>query len=474
MWNKRAGIICVAFLLVTSAVSAQELPQSTITQAYAAVTPAICVVKYTAELTNPQTNTSDRRDIRVLGLIVSPSGLVMAHGHMQGENSVPISVRVTVGQGEAEKEYDAKLLKKPDDINICFLQLESDTPLNLPHVKFARGVPLALGEPVGIFGLMNENFDFARSVNVRMVGAILEKPRVTYCLDQAVAFGYVGGPAINASGQVVGVIGFDLSPEEGGELYTRSGAPLLYQASLFAKYIDTPPTATDAGKGLGEAWLGIFHQPLTDDLAEYWGLPKEGGVVVSTVVPGSPSEAAGFKDGDVVILFNGTPVRAKQNREVLAFTKLVRDTPIGTAVPVRVLRDGQPLELQVTLAEKPKAARDAGEFEDKTFGLTVRELTTDVRLVLNLSEDVKGVIVRRVKSGSFADLAQIRPGVIILNFGGSPVTNLDEFKEAVAKAAETKPGEIAVFSRIGPRTGFFRLQPRWDVAPKAEGDAKTP
>jgi serine protease Do len=311
-------------------------------------------------------------------------------------------------------------------------------------------------------GLLGDTLDFSHSVILRRVGAIIEKPRTTYCIDDRLLFGYVGGPVIDAAGEVVGVVGFDLSSSEGGEMYVRSGHPLVYQAGLFENEIKNPPTESGAKVAKDEAFLGVFSQPLSDDLAEYWKLPKNGGVVVGTVIPPSPAADAGLQLGDVIVRFNGVPVTAKLDREILGFTKLVRDAGIGKTVPVAVLREGKPLDLTVTLTARPKSARDAGEFEDKTFGLTVREITTDVRILLNLTEDVKGVIVRRVKSGSSANLAGIVPGTIILNFGDHPVASLEDFKNAVAGAAETKPAEVPVFCRVGSRTVFFRMQPRWD------------
>ncbi len=461
--NRVLAAALMAALFMPSAWS--QTPQTIVAKTYAQVTPAICLITYSADLTNPQSGQVEKRDSRALGLIVSRDGLVMAHGHMQRENATPFNIRVAVGQGEEEREYPATLLKKPDDINVCFMRLESAAPLDLPHVTFERHVKLAIGDPVAIIGLLGETLDFARTVTHRNIGAILEKPRTTYCLDDNVPFGCVGGPAINANGRVIGVIGFDLTAEEGGELYVRSGHPLLYQSDLFARYIDAPPTEHDATKTASDAWLGVFMQPLTDDLAEYWELPKNGGIVVGAVVSGSPGEKAGIQRGDVIVSFNGMPVRARLNREVLGFTKLVRETGVGATVPIKLLRDKQPIEVRVTLIERPKPAREAEEFEDKIFGLTVRELTTDIRILLNLTDDVKGVIVRRVKSGSSAELAGLRPGVLIMTFGGIPVENLAKFEEAVKTIAAQKPGEAALFCRVGPRTGFFRLQPRWDAAP---------
>lgn len=120
------------------------------------------------------------------------------------------------------------------------------------------------------------------------------------------------------------------------------------------------------------------------------------------------------------------------------------------------------MEIQVNLGTRPRSAQEAGEYEDPFFGLTVREITTDVRIALNLPENTQGVIVRRVKSGSAAQLGKMRPGVVIMRVADYPVTTIEEFQAAVEKVAANKPAEVVVFGRFGPATGFFRLEPRWE------------
>jgi serine protease Do len=163
------------------------------------------------------------------------------------------------------------------------------------------------------------------------------------------------------------------------------------------------------------------------------------------------------------VAFNGTPVRARTDRDVRRFTRIVRESAAGEPAPIVFLRDGERETTSVTLGERPTPARQAGTFEDEVFGLTVRNITTEDRIRLNLGQDVQGVLVTRVEPGSWANLAGMVPGAIVLNFGGAPVTNVEDFERAVTALAETKPGNIAVFSQIGPRTGFFRLNPRWDA-----------
>ena len=455
-------LLAAVGFLSGAAAGDNAFPAAAVQAAYEKVAPAVAVLRYSSEVTDPGTGEVKKRETRALGVIVSSGGLVMAHGHMQLDNSEPFNIRVIVGQGEDEKEYEAVLLEKPDNVNVCFVRIVHDGSVALPFVTFRKDSPLALGDPLMAIGILGEQMDFNRGVMTCRIGSVIEKPRPTYCLDERLAFGFVGGPVINTAGDAVGVVGFELSPEEGGDLYVRHGHPLVFPASLFAKYIDAPPGESEAGDASDDAWLGVMTQPLTDNLAEYWNLPKEGGVVISSIITDSPAEQAGFMRGDVVVNFNGMPMRAKQDREMLGFTKLVRETGAGAEVPVKVLRDGEPVELTVTLGGRPKSASEADEFEDTVFGLTVRELTTDVRMRLNLPDNVQGVIIRRVERGSWAYLARMRPGVIIMDFGGYPADNLDAFKEAVAKVNEKEPDEVAVFCRVGPQTGFFRIQPRWD------------
>jgi S1-C subfamily serine protease len=128
---------------------------------------------------------------------------------------------------------------------------------------------------------------------------------------------------------------------------------------------------------------------------------------------------------------------------------------------VDLLRKGQPLSVQVTLGVVPRSAQEADEYEDNVLGLTVREITRDVRIALNIGEDVRGVIVRKLKPGGAAQQGKMRPGVVVMGLGDLPVTSIAEYQAAVEKLRAAKPAEVAVFAKAGPATGFFRLKPRW-------------
>ncbi len=456
MWRSML-VLSLALFHAWAWAGAAEFDKSVLKKSFDAMSPAIGILRYTIEMTNPNSGEKSRSDRLGLALVVSADGLAMAQGHVKLDNTRPFNMTITLGEGEDEKRYDATLLNKPKDLNVAFLRITSDEALDLPHVKFAKEERLELGSPVALVGILGDSMDYARTIQETRVGTVLAKPRKTYCLQRPVRLGYIAGPVLDVQGNAVGVLGFDLSRGEGGDLYTRSGQPLIYQASLFQKYIDNP----DFEEEDAPAYLGVFTQPLTNDFAEYWGLEPNGGLIVSTVVQDSPAEAAGILAGDVIVDFDGTPIRAKLDRAVMDFSRLVRATGSIREVTITLMRDGAPISINTMLGDRPKERVDAEEYEDEFFGLTVREITANDRISLNLARDVQGVIVGRVRSGSIAQLGRLRPGVIILSFGNQPVKDIDAFKAAVKAVAEARPDEVVVFARVGAGTGFFRLEPRW-------------
>lgn len=456
-------VIGMVVLLACRAAVSQEFAAAQINGIHRHTSPAVGLLRYSSEIVNNNTGEVTKRDGTALGLVVSPTGLVMTHGHMVLEGSTPFNISLTLGLPESPKEYGAKLLKKPKDLNVVFLQLESPQPLNLPCVKFKSAPEFSIGQPFVLVGMLGESLDFAPGIEQVRVNAILDHPRRTYCLDGNIRFGFVGAPVYGPSGEAVGVVGYDMSRAEGADIYTRSGHPLLYQTALFQAYIDSPPgEKADEEEEDSNAWLGVFTQPLTDGFAKYWHLDPKGGLIVSTVVPGSPAAEVGLRPGDVITRFNNKAIQARQDRDVLSFTAMVREAGAGNEVPLSILREGQPQELKVKVGQRPRTSQDAAEFEDAVLGVTVRELTTDARIGMNLPEGLSGVVVRRVRSGSAAQEAGLRSMVIIMRIGDKAIQSLDDYRAAVAELASGKPPEVSIFGRYGSgETGFFRLAPRW-------------
>jgi len=265
-----SGIICLLTFapIAWAAPFTSEILQS----AYNRWAPALCILKFTQEVTDPRTGELQQQNGTALAVVVSPEGLLLSNGHLQRENISTSNFRAAIQRDGREMEYGAVLLEKPKDINVSFLKITSEEPLNLPFIRFARGASLEIGDEVAILGLMGETMDFHQSLIIARISAVVQEPRTTYCLDNALRLGYVSGPVINSQGEVVGVTGFELSTAEGGDLYTRNGHPMVFQTDLFIDYVDRPPAERSDTNTADEAWLGVLTQPLAEDYAEYWGL----------------------------------------------------------------------------------------------------------------------------------------------------------------------------------------------------------
>src|SRR5438094_705992 len=91
-------------------------------------------------------------------------------------------------------------------------------------------------------------------------------------------------------------------------------------------------------------WLGVGIQPLTADLAKSFRLTRTDGALVTSVSEGSPAAKAGLKEGDVIVEYDGRPVARAGD-----LPRTVAETPVGRAVPLKVVRDGKPVTLTATV-----------------------------------------------------------------------------------------------------------------------------
>jgi len=100
---------------------------------------------------------------------------------------------------------------------------------------------------------------------------------------------------------------------------SEAGIP-SYTRPTFSRSTSTSPQARPKLWPMAKKPGWCIHPTLGDDYAEYWNLPKEGGIIVSSVMPGNTADQAGLKRGDVIVNFDGTPLHSKQDREVIGFT----------------------------------------------------------------------------------------------------------------------------------------------------------
>src|SRR5206468_3335406 len=129
-------------------------------------------------------------------------------------------------------------------------------------------------------------------------------------------------------------------------------------------------------------YLGVSIQELTKDLAKQFGAGETKGVLVSDVLADSPAKRAKLERGDVVVEYDGRTVENPTQ-----FRNLVAQTPVGKKVQVKIVRNGQSKEVEVTIGEQPKSMGPAESPADEGggspsagafAGVDVRELTPEV------------------------------------------------------------------------------------------------
>lgn len=216
-----------------------------------------------------------------------------------------------------------------------------------------------------------------------------------------------------------------------------------------------------------------FHavlQAISPALAEALGLPDNGGIRIAYVFPGLSADQAGLRTGDIITSFDGQPVRARRPEDVMAFTRQIRARKVGAVVPMEILRNGEVLKLEMTLAESVDAGAETDRFEASALDFDARALTLTDRALRKLPDDVNGVLVERVEPASATDLAGLRAGDLVLSVAGAPTPDIPALESAVRSVSGERPRWVLLFVRRGVNTFFVEIEPDWKRGTAAETD----
>ncbi|MBU4461000.1 MAG: PDZ domain-containing protein [Verrucomicrobia bacterium] len=227
--------------------------------------------------------------------------------------------------------------------------------------------------------------------------------------------------------------------------------------------IGTPPQPDKPERSRKPDFPAVL-QALPPELAEAMGMKGIPGIRIAYVFPGLAADRAGFRTGDVLVRFDGEPVRAPRPEDVLVFSQQVRQYRIGKTVPVDILRDGKPVTLQFTLAEAADTAEEPERYEDRRLDFAVRSLSLMDRALRKIPDDVQGVHVERVERASTPALADLREGDILLSIDGVRTPDVGATGKALKAVAERKPRFVVLFVRRGIHTRYLELEPDWNGA----------
>lgn len=365
------------------------------------------------------------------GFIVDDEGIVVTNNHVVS-NAADIKVTLTSG-----KEYPATLIGADEKTDLAVLKVETDTALparswgDSDKARVGDWV-LAVGNPFGLGGTATVGIISARG---RDIGSGPYDDFIQ--IDAPINSGNSGGPLFDGEGNVIGVNTAIFSPN-GGNVGIGFAIPSNIARDVVAELRETGTVE--------RGWLGVMIQPVTPDVAESLGLGEPRGALVANVTSDSPAEAAGLRQGDVIVGFDG-----KDIEEVRDLTRVVANSAIGDDTRVSVWRGGKEVALNVEVGEMPRQvalntrggdprsghAGDPG-VELGSLGLTVAPLDESSRNQLGLSDDLMGVVIAAVESGKSSAEKGLRPGDVITHVNQAPVTSPDDVVEAVEKAEKSK------------------------------------
>lgn len=346
------------------------------------------------------------------GVIVDAErGLILTNNHVIA-NADQITVTLRDGRHlEAEvvgtdPETDVAVIKVPAD-NLTDITTTDSNNISVGDFVVAIGNPFGLGQTVtsGIVSALSRS------------GLGIEGYEDFIQTDASINPGNSGGALVNLRGELVG-INTAIFSQTGGNIGIGFAIPINLALQIMEQLLETGEVK--------RAFLGVSMQDMSPELAEAFGLKRQGGAIINQVIDGSPAEKAGIKAGDIVLAVDGKKIR---NAEDLR--NRVGLLPVGKKVRMTILRDGKERKLTVDVSENQLANSDPRAVNELLQGVTVTDLEQGNSPYINAT----GVQVLQVERGSVAWRNGLRAGDIITSVNKKDIGSVREFLAAVDKVS---------------------------------------
>ncbi len=382
------------------------------------------------------------------GFVISEDGYLLTNNHVV-EDATEVTVRFDDG-----REFIARVVGTDPQTDVAVLKIDATglTPARLgdsDNIRVGQWV-VAAGSPFGLSSSITAGIISAKGrTSVGILGSGGYEDFIQ--TDAAINPGNSGGPLVNLRGEVIGInTAIFTVNRNGGNMGVGFAVPINMARHVMESLI------TDGRVVRG--YLGVVLQDLTPDLASSFGYDGRGGVLIGQVTDDSPASEAGLQTGDILTRFNGEPIRNMSSLRLK-----IASTPPGTRAQFEVFRDGQTQTVEVEIGELPSSVAMAGsprpaEASEERLGLTVQPLTRNLAAQLGLERGQTGVVVTRVEPLSAAARAGLRPGDVIIQVQGKPITDLQELRRAFSN--ENLREGVRMLVRNGDTTRFVVIRTR--------------
>jgi serine protease Do len=387
------------------------------------------------------------------GFIISADGYIVTNNHLiqsASGNGTVDQVTVTLTN---RREYPARIVGRDSASDLALLKIEGQ---NFPFVEWGDSTRarvgdwvLAIGNPYGLGGTVTAGIISALHRGITGAGAYDRYIQT----DASINMGNSGGPMFDLNGRVVGINSALISPTG-----ASVGIGLAIPAELAKPVIDSLRRGQRPSRG----YLGVGLQPLDENIAESLGLPKDRGEIVRSVQPNEPAARAGIQQGDVILRVGGRDVNPDQT-----VSYLIANTPVGTRVPLEIIRNGRRQTINVAVGQRPteeELARQLGNDNEElapenapatpgssALGLQLQSINPQIARALNLPPTARGVVVAQVDPNSDAAEKGLQRGDLIVSINQQAVTTPAQVLAAVEAAR--RAGRTSVLLLVKRGTG---------------------
>ena len=369
-------------------------------------------------------------------IIDAANGYILTNNHVvEGAEEINVGF---YGDARFADTVTARVIGRDPLTDSALLQLTERPNRQVTQINFGDSNQMAPGDWVMAIG---NPFRLNHTVSVGVVSAVGRdqlqpvegRTQLMIQTDAAINPGNSGGPLLNIRGEVIGInTAIFTNDASAGNMGIGFAVPINAVRDLL-------PQLRTGRVVRGQLGVQVNIAPFTEDVAKELGLPGGGGAQITSVAEGGAADKAGLEVNDIVIEYNGQPVRSSSE-----LISMVVATKPGTSVPIKIVRNRQQRSLNVTVDALDLLAE---EEQDETqrqsttagIGLEIDPLTPQLQRRLEVPAGRGGAIIAGVVPGSPAERAGFVEGDVILSVNSRAVTTPDE----VARAFEAS-GVVAL------------------------------
>ncbi len=335
-------------------------------------------------------------------IIDKDEGLVLTNSHVIAKAD---EITVTLNDG---RQLTAELVGSDPEADVAVIRIAAD---NLTELPVADSGNLRVGDFVVAIG---NPFGLGQTVTSGIISALgrsglgIEGYEDFIQTDASINPGNSGGALVNLRGELIGINTAILAPS-GGNVGIGFAIPTNMAVAIKQSLVQHG----EVRRGL----LGVTTQDLTPDLMKAFNLQNRHGALISRVQENSAAEQAGLEPGDIILVIDGQTVKNSY-----AIRNIVGLKKIGDAVTLDILRGGKQKTIRAVIGKPQRVVLDGKVLHKSLQGL---KLTASPR------NQVEGVLIETVDTGSDAWKIGLRPGDIIISANRYRIRNIDELRKVV-------------------------------------------